>query len=324
MLEGLVFGKSKHLIIKLLIRLGAGKIVKSLISCTDYIIVDEFGSLAGSIFGMFHAAFPVEHSPISDAVFGELAEYFLKVNLPISDRTKSARPVNPGLIASVHAAASGGIKLGIFNVTHITFVVINISQLQIIRARQHQMAALVQNFYPRMVAGGFQKAFIGNAFVQVFAGMTFVANVYAALFNRIQNRLPFLGKLIESGFYKAGRPLWPRINGVPHQGTAKGAMGIESQITAGPGGILKLPGSPFLPFFRLSMQLFRGKSIKELIISRVYCYQLANNMRTQLGDHQAGFFYDAFNFISIGLAFSGLLNIDTAGFPNRNLHAFIS
>src|SRR5699024_1100751 len=214
MLEGLVFGKSKHLIIKLLIRLGAGKIVKSLISCTDYIIVDEFGSPAGSIFGMLLAAFPFEHCPIFNVEFGELAEYFLKVNLPISDRTKSARPVNPGLIASVHAAASGGIKLGIFNVKHINFVVINIDKLQIIHALQHKMAGIVQNFYPRMVAGGFQKAFIGNAIVQVFAGMNFVANVYAALFKGIQNRLPFLGKLIESGFYKAGRPLWPRINGV--------------------------------------------------------------------------------------------------------------
>ena len=80
--------------------------------------------------------------------------------------------------------------------------------------------------------------------MKIFARVDLVADVHAALIERVQNRQPSSGKLLKSLLNKALWSLGPRIDHVPHQGTAKSRMRVEPQILGSLGRVLELLDCP--------------------------------------------------------------------------------
>ena len=70
------------------------------------------------------------------------------------------------------------------------------------------------------------------------------------------------------------------------------------------------------------MNLGRGEDIEQLVVSGVNGDQLAEQMRSDLGDGEtAGL---ALQVVAIGLRLSGLLDVDHAPVPRRDLYAEIA
>ena len=67
---------------------------------------DKFAAFARAGLRLLQAALPLQHRPAVKVVLGQLAENALEINLPIPGRAKAPRPLQPVLIAAVHAAAA--------------------------------------------------------------------------------------------------------------------------------------------------------------------------------------------------------------------------
>src|SRR5699024_11936923 len=107
-----LFFQSQNFFIKIFIRFPAGKIIESLFGYPDDMISDEPGSFAGSVFGMFHAAFPFQNSPTVVIILGKLTENSFKVHLPVAQGAKASRAVSPILVSAINARSARRVRFG--------------------------------------------------------------------------------------------------------------------------------------------------------------------------------------------------------------------
>ena len=56
----------------------------------------------------------------------------------------------------------------------------------------------------------------------------------------------------------------------------------------------------------------------------MYGDELALQVRGEFGDGEAVLFCDAGDFVAVGFAFAGFFEIEEAGVPRGNLHAFVA
>src|ERR1700740_1419623 len=103
-------------------------------------------------------------------------------------------------------------ELRILDVKHLDALVVKIEVLEIIKLLQNEMARIEENITARMIAHALQKHLERRAIVQVFARMKLKAKINTRRVERVQNRLPARGQLIEGSFDESRGALGPRIN----------------------------------------------------------------------------------------------------------------
>ena len=101
---------------------------------------DEGGAFACTVFGVFQAAFPLQHSPTPVTVLRKLAEDGAKINLPITKRAEAPGPVDPRLEATIHTLAPVRAEFGILDMEGLDTVVIEVNVFQIVELLKHKMA----------------------------------------------------------------------------------------------------------------------------------------------------------------------------------------
>ncbi len=105
---------------------------------------------------------------------------------------------------------------------HLDPVLVDVDVVEIVEALQHIVRGIVEHVGAGMVAGALQEHLVGDAVVQVFAGMDLVADVDAVGIGMIEDRLPAAGQLVEGGLDETGRTLRPRIDEGPGKRAREG------------------------------------------------------------------------------------------------------
>ena len=134
-----------------------------------------------------------------------------------------------------------------------------------------------------MIARAFEEHLVGDAIVQVFTRMDFIADIHPAVLGMIQDRLPARGQFVEGGLDQPGRTLRPRIDIGPGQSAREGGMGLDAHVARGGQRLLDLVHRPFLPGLGIAAHRRRGKAVERLVIGRVHRDQLALKMGRELG-----------------------------------------
>src|SRR4249920_2505771 len=98
------------------IALGAGEVVERLLGDADDVLANELGALGCTGLGVLQRALPLEHGPAVVVVLGHLREDRAEVDLAVAERAEASGPLQPRLVARVHALASGRPKLGVLDV----------------------------------------------------------------------------------------------------------------------------------------------------------------------------------------------------------------
>ncbi len=114
--------------------------------------------------------------------------------------------------------------------------------------------------------------------------MELVADVGARVVERVEDRLPALGELLEGRLNKS---LWTLRIGIdirPCECAGKRRMGLEPKVLRRLGRHHQLLDRPFLPLGRLAVDLFRRDGVEGVVISRVYGDELAVQMACKLGN----------------------------------------
>ena len=79
------------------------EVIEGLFGYPNDMVADERCTLGRSLFRMLDAALPLQHRPAGIVILSHLAEDGAEVDLPVAQRAEPARPVNPVLVAAVHA-----------------------------------------------------------------------------------------------------------------------------------------------------------------------------------------------------------------------------
>ena len=130
---------------RLRVRLRARKIVERAIGDANNMIANKRRALGRARFGMLDAALPLHHRPARIIVLRHLAEYLREIDLAVTQRTESPRPIDPILIAAINACAATRAELRILHMKRAHALVIKIEKRQIIQLLQNHVARVVEN-----------------------------------------------------------------------------------------------------------------------------------------------------------------------------------
>src|SRR5882762_10048342 len=111
--------ETEHAAIRGLIRAGLCEVIERRARCLNYMACDEWSTLGRTLLGALDAAFPLEDRPAVEIILRELGKNAVEINLAVAGRTKTSGAIDPGLITTVDALASGGIKLRVFHMKHL-------------------------------------------------------------------------------------------------------------------------------------------------------------------------------------------------------------
>ena len=209
---------------------GRGEIIEGGGSGLDNMALDEWGAFGCALLGALDAAFPFEDGPSGEIVLSQLGEDCGEIDLAVTKGAEASGAINPGLIATVDALAATGAELSVLDVKHLDALVIQIDVLEVIELLQHEVTRVEKNVAARMILHAVEKHFKAGAVVKIFAGVNFEAEVDPDSVEFVEDRMPALSKLVESGFDEARGALRPRIHVGPREGAGKCHMRGESKI----------------------------------------------------------------------------------------------
>ncbi len=89
-------------------------------------IANKRRAFAGAIFRMLDAALPFQYRPTVIIILRQLAENALEIDLAITERAETPRPIDPILIATINARTAARIELRILDVEHLDAFVVDI------------------------------------------------------------------------------------------------------------------------------------------------------------------------------------------------------
>src|SRR5271157_2115202 len=199
--------QSERAVDLLLVGRAACEVVERLFGDADDVMLDELGALARAVLRVLEAAFPLEHRPGRIAVLRHLGEDAREIDLPVAERAEAARPVDPRRVARINALPAARIELGVLDVEGLDALVIDVDEIEIVELLQHEVRGIVINGAALVALQRCEKALEGRAIEDIFAGMKLIGHVDARLVERIEDRLPALGKLLEGRLDEAGRAL---------------------------------------------------------------------------------------------------------------------
>src|SRR5690606_27452620 len=134
-----------------------------------------------------------------------------EVDLTVADRAEAPCPVYPGLEAAIDALTTGWIELGILHVEGLDAILVDVDVVEIVELLQHEVARIVEQVGARVVVHALKEHLVGDAVVQVLAGMDFVADVDARFIKGVEDRRPAAGQFVEGFLDKTSGTLWPGI-----------------------------------------------------------------------------------------------------------------
>ena len=154
--------------------------------------------------------------------------------------------------------------------------------------------------------------------------MKLEADIDAELVVKVEDRPPALGEFLEGGVDEAGRARRPRVEERPGERAGEGDVRVEAEIAARSRRELDLLGRPFLACLGVAAHLRRGESVERVVKDGIDRDQLALQMGRELGDLDPVLGGGALQLVAIGLALRGLLEVDEARVPGRDLHALVA
>src|SRR5580704_925905 len=94
--------------------------------------LDKRSPFCSTLLAALDATLPFQHRPSGKSILRQLGKYGAEINLPVTRRTKSSRPIDPRLVATVHALAACRTKFRVLHVKHFDAAVIKIDEFKII------------------------------------------------------------------------------------------------------------------------------------------------------------------------------------------------
>src|SRR5690606_41450869 len=94
-----------------------------------------------------------------------------KVDLAVTERSESAGPIQPPLIAAVYAGAAARTKLRILDVKRLDARVVVVDERGVVELLQQQVARVVKDIGARVTADGFEEPLERHTVVEVLARM---------------------------------------------------------------------------------------------------------------------------------------------------------
>ena len=140
------------------------------------------------------------------------------------------------------------------------------------------MAWIVEDVGAGVIVYFGEEALEGDAVVQVFAGMDFVAAIDAVFFKDVKNGPPTGGELLKAGVHEAGRTLWPRIHHRPKQCAGERYVRLQAEIAACLGGQLHLFDGPLRAFCGFAVQFRRRETVEQAIVGWMHRHELPFQM----------------------------------------------
>ena len=160
--------------------------------------------------------------------------------------------------------------------------------------------------------------------MQVFAGMDFVAHVDPGGIERIQDRRPAAGQLVERGLHQSRRTLRPGVDVRPRQRAGKGTAGGQAEVLRCPRRQQHLLHRPGSAGGRVVANLGGREAVEGDVVGRMHRDQLPLQVGGQLGQFDIGVGQDAAHLVAVRLALGGPLQVEQARVPGRDLHAGIA
>src|SRR5271166_246893 len=308
----------------LLVDGGAGEIVERLLGDADDVLRDELGALAPPVFRVLETALPFQHRPGGIAVLRHLGENAGKIDLPVAERTEAPGPLDPRRIARIDALPSVRIELRVLDVERLDPLVVDVDELEIVELLQHEVRRIVVDRAALVALDRVEEALERRSVEQVLAGMELISDVAAGVVERVEDRRPAFGELLERRLDQARRALRPGIEKRPGERAGEGRMGGEAEALRRLGGLHHVFDRPFPPFRRLAPYLLRREGVECVVVSRIHGDELGGHVAGEFGDRQAVALGDAGDLVAIGLRLRRLVDVDEPVDPGRNLHALVA
>src|SRR5690242_9167674 len=93
---------------------------------------DERSTLGRALLATLYTAFPLEHRPSFKSVLRKFGEDAFEVDLPVTQRAKSPRAVDPRLVAAVNTLPARGMEFRVLHMEHLDVIMIKIDVLQVV------------------------------------------------------------------------------------------------------------------------------------------------------------------------------------------------
>ena len=159
--------------------------------------------------------------------------------------------------------------LGILDVKSFDMVFIDIQVADVVQALQHEVRGVVQEMHARVIPCGLEKAFKGDAVMQVFARVNFIGQVDTVFIRFVEQGLPAFRQFLKTQFDQARGTLRPGVHRRPQQCARKGGHDVQSQVLRCLHGFDHLRHRPLGSLLRMPVQFCGRKGVKEHIIGRV-------------------------------------------------------
>ena len=280
--------------------------------------------LTRPVFGMFQATFPFHHGPAIEIIRRHFGKDSAEINLPVTQRPEPPGAVRPALIARIDPLTARRIELGILDVEHLDPVFVDVDVINVIKTLQDVVARVIEHVGARVIARTLQKHLIGDAVMQVFAGVDLIADIDTAILGVVQDRQPTRGEFVKGRLNQPGRPLRPRVDIGPSQSAREGRMRPDPHVLGRRKRQFHLLDRPFLPRLGIAAHFFDGEAVKGSVIGRMHGDQLALKVGRKLGHLHAVFDRLALELIAVILARRGLGQVDQPRVPTGHLHAFVA
>src|SRR5262249_45889878 len=128
------------------------KVIERSVGHANDVACDEGRALGGCNFGMFEAILPLIGRPSVEIVFGELREDLVEVDLPITKRAVASGAFQPRLVPGIEALFACRAELGIFHVKALDALVIDVNERDIVQSLLDEMACVIIDVAPRVIA----------------------------------------------------------------------------------------------------------------------------------------------------------------------------
>ena len=196
--------------------------------------------------------------------------------------------------------------------------------VQVVQLLQHEVARVVEQAGALVVADTVEEHLVAHAVVQVFAGVDLVADVHPRGVEGVEDRPPAPRQLVERFFDQAGRARRPGIEVRPGECARERGVGGEAEVLRGLRGVEHLLHRPLLPCLGVAANLGRGEAVEAGVVGRVHCDELALQVGREFGDLEAVLRERALDLVAVGLALGGVLQVEQAAVPARDLHALVA
>ena len=163
---------------------------------------------------------------------------------------------------------------------------VDVDVLQVIQPLQHIVGRIVEHAGPLMAADPLEEHLIGDAVMQVFAGVDLEADVDADILRMVEDRFPALCQFVEGCLDQAGGALRPWVDIRPGQRPRKGRDGRQAKVCRGGQRLAELVHRPLLTRLRPAAHGLRGKPVEQKIIGRMHGNELALQMGGQFGENR--------------------------------------